>query len=81
MVVIGYVLCVIIGLFGIAAFLFACEQQREWRKAEKQIEAEEKKVNETLTEASNTKSEARTGDHKRDIDFMADVLHDYATKK
>jgi hypothetical protein len=81
MSIVGYIVCVIIGLFGLGAFLFACEQNREWRKAEKQIKAEEKKANEIITDAENKKADARTGDHERDINFMADVLHDYANKK
>ena len=81
MQILVYILCGIVAVFGIAAFLFVCEQQRQWRKAEKQIKAEEKKANEIITDAENKKADARTGDHERDINYMADVLHDYANKK
>ena len=81
MQILVYILCAIVAVFGIAAFLFVCEQQRQWRKAEKQIKAEEKKANEIITDAENKKADARTGDHERDFNFMADVLHDYANKK
>ena len=81
MQILGYIMCGIVAVFGIAAFAFACEQSRQWRKTEKKIEAEESKANEIITDAENKKADARTGDHERDINFMADVLHDYANKK
>lgn len=81
MQVLGISFCIIVAIFGLAAFIFACEQSRQWRKTEKKIEAEESKVNEIITDAENKKADARTGDHERDLNFMADVLHDYANKK
>ena len=81
MQILGYILCGIVAVFGIAAFAFACEQSAEFHRKEKEIKAEEKKVNEIITDAENKKADARTGDHERDLNFMADVLHDYANKK
>lgn len=81
MQVLGIAFSIIVAIFGIAAFIFACEQSKELRKVEKEIEAEERKKNEIITDAENKKADARTGDHERDLNFMADVLHDYANKK
>lgn len=78
--VLGYILCGIVAVFGIAAFMFACEQNKQWRKTEKKIEAEEEKINEITTEANNTKADARTGDPERDLHYMADKLHEFAQK-
>lgn len=80
MQILGYILCGIVAVFGIAAFAFACEQSRQWRKTEKKIEAEENKINEITTEANNTKADARTGDHERDFNYMADKLHELSKK-
>ena len=78
--VLGYILCGIVAVFGIAAFAFACEQSRQWRKTEKKIEAEEEKTNEIIAEASNTKAGARTGVPEHDIKYMGDKLHEFAQK-
>ena len=79
------VLCIVGSIlmlvFGIGAFWVTIKADRNLKKMKKEIEAEEKKVNETVTKASNTKADARTGDHERDLNYMADVLHDYANKK
>lgn len=80
MQVIGVILAAIMGVFGIGAFLYAVKQNKEWRKLENRIYAEEQKINETITEANNTKADARTGDPERDINYMADRLHEFAKK-
>ena len=81
MQILVYIICGAVVAFAITAFVVACEQSRQWRKTEKKIEAEESKANEIITDAENKKADARTGDHERDLNFMADVLHDYANKK
>ena len=53
---------------------------REAKKAEKEHAETEARKNEAITEANKTKAEARTGDHKRDFNFMADKLHHLANK-
>lgn len=56
-------------------------------KARKQLDKELKEVRngefkkmEIISKADKTKADARTGDHERDLDFMARKLHDYANK-
>ena len=80
MQVLGISFCIIVAIFGLAAFIFACEQSRDLRKIEKEIEEEERKKNEITAEANKTKADARTGDHKRDFNYMADKLHDLSKK-
>lgn len=74
------ILAVLMAVFGIAAFIYAYKVRKEWRETEKLIAAEEKKVNETITEANQTKADARSGDHNRDINYMADRLHQFSKK-
>lgn len=81
MQILVYIICGAVVAFAITAFVVACEQSAEVRRKEKEIKAEEKKANEIITDAENKKADARTGDHERDLNFMADVLHDYANKK
>ena len=80
MQILGYILCGIMAVFGIAAFAYACEQSRQRRKTEKKNVAEVEKINEITTEANKTKADARTGDHERDFNYMADKLHEFANK-
>lgn len=80
MQVLGISFCIIVAIFGLAAFIFACEQSRDLRKIEKEIEEEERKKNEITAEANKTKADARTGDHERDFNYMADKLHDLSKK-
>lgn len=81
MQILVYIICGAVVAFAITAFVLVCEQSAEMRRQEKEIKAEEKKANEIITDAENKKADARTGDHERDLNFMADVLHDYANKK
>lgn len=80
MQVLGISFCIIVAIFGLAAFIFACEQSRDLRKIEKEIEEEERKKNEITAEANKTKADARTGDHERDFNYMADKLHELSKK-
>lgn len=80
MQILGISFCIIVAIFGLAAFIFACEQSRDLRKIEKEIEEEERKKNEITAEANKTKAHARTGDHERDFNYMADKLHDLSKK-
>lgn len=49
------------------------------REDKKEIEEEEKST-EITTEANETKAGARTGNHERDFNYMANKLHDIANK-
>lgn len=80
-------LLLIVGAIIIAVVMFS-EQDKKYKK----LEAERDKANElaakalneaaaaeaAAAEAAQIKQDARTGDHSRDLDFMADKLHDYA---
>lgn len=74
------ILCAVFAIFAIGAFFVMLNERRARKEAEKNA-SEGIKNNEQITiEANKTKADARTGDHKRDINFMADKLHDYANK-
>lgn len=49
------------------------------REDKKEIEEAEQAANIT-TEANETKAGARTGNHERDFNYMANKLHDIANK-
>lgn len=74
------VIIVIMAIFTASAFIFALAEKHERKQQEKETKENEERAAEIITEANKTKAEARTGDHKRDIDYMASKLHDYATK-
>lgn len=80
MQILVYIICGLVVAFAITAFVVACEQSAEVRRKEKEIKAEEERINEITTEANNTKANARTGDHERDFNYMADKLHEFAKK-
>lgn len=69
--------------FGIGAFILANERKQraqEEKEKREEIEKHEETVINTITEANKTKADARSGNHSRDLDFMASKLHDYANK-
>lgn len=72
-------ICVIIVMFGGFAFYLAGEEKRQRKQLEKEIQ-EAKENERQKQEANKTKADARTGDHKRDLDYMANRLHEYATR-
>lgn len=69
--------------FGIGAFILANERKQraqEEKEKREEIEKHEETVINTITEANKTKADARSGNHSRDLDYMANKLHDYANK-
>ena len=80
MQIIAIALTVLMVAFGIATFIYVAKTNKEAREVEKRIKTEENKVNETITEANNTKAGARTGNPEHDIKYMGDKLHELASK-
>lgn len=77
-------LCIVaalLALFGVGAFREAESAKKEARELQKAQEEKAKHEAEKLHEAQQAKSEARTGDNRRDLDYMASKLHDYAGRK
>ena len=74
---------VIMLLFAGFAFYVASKETKERKELEKEVEERTehaKKQQEATAQANKTKADARTGDHERDLNFMADKLHEYAKK-
>ena len=74
---------VLIILFSIGSCYAALKERAARKQAEKENREARKKAETTveiIAEANKTKADARTGDHERDLDFMARKLHDYANK-
>ena len=80
MQIIAIALTVLMVAFGIATFIYAAKTNKEARETEQRNKAEENRVNETITEANKTKADARSGNHERDFNYMADQLHELASK-
>lgn len=77
------ILCGLLGLLSVGAFIIAQEERKERKEAEHKLneaEKHEEQTADTITEANKTKADARTGDHSSDINYMAGKLHDYAHK-
>lgn len=70
---------VIILMFGGFAFYLVCEERKRNKKLEKEIQ-EAKEIERQKAEANKIKADARTGDHERDLDFMAHKLQDYSKR-
>ncbi len=71
------------GFVLIIALFIAQDEKKERRKIENElneVKEHEQHAVEIITEANQTKEDARTGDHKRDFNFMADKLHDLANR-
>lgn len=79
--VIFTVVIVVVILFAISSFLLAQVYRKEVKTKDKELkEAREnaERTAEIITEANKAKADARSGDHKRDLDFMANKLHEYS---
>ena len=77
--VILIIVCALIVLFGGFAFYLAGEEKRQRKQIEKEIQ-EAKENEQRKAEANKTKADARTGDHERDLNYMANRLHEYANR-
>ena len=81
--IILFIVCVLMGIFAICAFLMAQAEKKERRKIQNElneVKKHEEHAAEIISNANKTKADARTGDHSADIKYMADKLHDYAQK-
>ena len=81
--IILFIVCVLMGIFAICAFLMAQAEKKERRKIQNElneVKKHEEHAAEIISNANKTKADARTGDHSVDIKYMADKLHDYAQK-
>lgn len=75
--------CVLLGIFAVCAFVVAKNEKKERYKIQKKLDEvyeHEEKAAEIISNANKTKADARTGDYRADIKYMADKLHDYASK-
>ena len=81
--IILFIVCVLMGIFAICAFIMAQAEKKERRKIQNElneVKKHEEHAAEIISNANKTKADARTGDHSVDIKYMADKLHDYANK-
>ena len=81
--IILFIVCVLMGIFAICAFIMAQAEKKERRKIQNElneVKKHEEHAAEIISNANKTKADARTGDHSADIKYMADKLHDYAQK-
>ena len=81
--IILFIVCVLMGIFAICAFIMAQAEKKESRKIQNElneVKKHEEHAAEIISNANKTKADARTGDHSVDIKYMADKLHDYAQK-
>lgn len=76
-------ICLLVCSFAFFAFYLASKERAERKQTEEEIQRlkeNETKAAETVTEANKTKADARTGDIERDVNYMANRLHEYAKK-
>ena len=81
--IILFIVCVLMGIFAICAFIMAQAEKKERRKIQNElneVKKHEEHAAEIISNANKTKADARTGDHSVDIKYMADKLRDYANK-
>lgn len=81
--IILFIVCVLMGIFAICAFIMAQAEKKERYKIQKKLNEvyeHEEQAAEIISNANKTKADARTGDHSADIKYMSDKLHDYAKK-
>ena len=81
--IILFIVCVLMGIFAICAFIMAQAEKKERRKIQNElneVKKHEEHAAEIISNANKTKADARTGDHSADIKYMADKLRDYANK-
>lgn len=74
-----FIICLIMGVFGVSAFILAHATKKERRK-ENEVYKHEEENAEIIAEANKTKADARTGNHERDFNYMASKLHQHAKK-
>lgn len=86
-IIIYAVLFIGLVIFAIGAAIIAAAEHKARKEEEKKnkeaLENERKRQEQAaaiITEANETKAEARSGNHSRDIDYMANKLHELATK-
>lgn len=81
--IILFIVCVLMCIFAVCAFIMAQVEKKERYKIQKQLDEvyeHEEHAAEIISNTNKTKADARTGDHSADIKYMADKLHDYAKK-
>ena len=81
--IILFIVCVLMGIFAVCAFIMAQAEKKERRKIQNElneVKKHEEHAAEIISNANKTKADARTGDHSADIKYMADKLRDYANK-
>lgn len=77
------IVCVLLGIFAVCAFIMAKNEKKERYKIQKKLDEayeHEEQAAEIISKANKTKADSRTGDYSADIKYMADKLHDYASK-
>ena len=81
--IILFIVCVLMGILAVCAFLMAQADKKERRKIQNElneVKKHEEHAGKIISNANKTKADARTGDHSADIKYMADKLRDYANK-
>ena len=77
------IICVLCVVFGGLSFYLAVTERRERKEQEKyaqEVKDNAEKAADATTEANKTKADARTGNRERDLNYMAQRLHEYAQK-
>ena len=67
----------------ITLFYIAINERAQKKAKEEELEELKKTndcINAAITQASKIKADARTGNHERDFNYIADKLHDYANE-
>ena len=59
----------------------AVQKAADANKQAEEVKEHADKATEITADANKIKADARTGDHSGDVAFMADKLHEYATRK
>ena len=70
-------------IVAVGSFWMMIEERRSRKKLEKEVDGVKnnaEKAAELMGEANKTKSDARTGNHSADIEYMAGKLHDYSRR-
>lgn len=81
-IITGLVVAIIV-ILGAGVTYLNYERSKNERKLTaqaKEAAENEKRKAKIITEANNTKADARTGDHEHDFNYMADKLHEFAQK-
>lgn len=81
--IIVILICVLCVLFGGLSFYLAVTERRERKEQEKyaqEVKDNAEKAADATTEANKTKADSRTGNRERDLNYMAQRLHEYAQK-